>query len=179
MGFLDFILGRRSSGDDIGGEIEREERKTYGDLYSGGAGRANREIDEDSPEEEIERDDPKLDRKVSRLGDDLRNIERRARDLHVYNDPQVRKKIGKVESSIGGMSDAGNSRSMSTQNAKLRLGLRKGYSEIKRESEQRLEKLRRDGASERHIREEEHKLGKIRGEMSSMFRRSGGSGMLK
>jgi hypothetical protein len=173
MGIFDFLLGRKSSGDALDGEIEKE-RKTYGDLYSGGAGRVNRDLD-NSHAEKIEKNNPSLERKVSRLQDDLRGVERRTRDLHIYANP-VKKKIGKVESLIGGVRDAGNSHVMS---AKLRTGLKKSYSKIKEENDRHLEKLRHDGATDRHIRDEERKLDKIRKDMSSMYRRSGGSGMLK
>jgi len=68
---------------------------------------------------------------------------------------------------------------MSQRNAKLRTGLKKSYNKIKQENDRRLEKLRHDGATEGHIRREELKLDKIRKDMSSMYRRSGGSGTLK
>lgn len=174
MGFLDFLLGRRSSsGDELDAEIEKE-RKTYGNLYSGGAGRVDRDLD-DSEEREVEKSNPNLERNISHLQDDLLGVERRARSLHIY-DNKVKRKIGKVENLIGGMSDANNPR---TQNARLRTGLKKSYRKIKEENDQRLEKLRSGGASDRRIREEERKVDKIRKSMSSMYRRSGGSGMLK
>jgi len=176
MGILDFLLGRRSSGDDIDDGIEKE-RKVYGNLYSGGAGRIDRKTSDPS-EEIVEKNDRNFDRKISHLQDDLHDVERRARDLHAYDD-QVRKKMGKLESSIGGVRDASSPLIMSQRNAKLRTGLKKSYNKIKQENDRRLEKLRHDGATEGHIRREELKLDKIRKDMSSMYRRSGGSGTLK
>jgi len=178
MGFLDFILGRRSSTEDeLDAEIERQEKTAYGDLYAGGAGRAPHVLDDHS-EELPDKSNRVLDRKTSRMQEDLQQVERRARDLHIY-DEKVRKRIGKVESSIGRVHDARNPIIRSQQNSKLRERLRKGYGKIRQENEQRLEKLRQDGASDRRLREEEIKLRKIRDDMSSMYRRSGGSGMLK
>lgn len=176
MGILDFLLGRKSSSNELDEGVEKE-RKVYGNLYSGGAGRVNHDL-QNLPEEKIEKNNPNLERRVSRLQDDLHNVERRARDLHVYNNP-VRKKIGKVESFIGGVSSADNPQAMSVRNAKLRMGIKKSYGKIKEEHDRYLEKLHNDGVSDSRIREKELKLDKIRKSMSSMYRRSGGSGILK
>lgn len=174
MGLWDLIFGGGKKVDDIDDEIDRGEGKTYGDLYAGGRGTSHHDFnEEDSP-----RTDPRLAGRTNRLSENLEDVERRAKALHI-DDRRLEKTVGKIGRGIEKLGNSDNPGSVSVRNAALRKKIRSGYEKLEGEHEKRLEKLREDGASERRLKEEQLKMKRLRDDMSSMYRRSGGSGMLK
>lgn len=174
MGLWDTIFGNRLKGDDPEEEIERN--KAYGDLYSGGEGRVDH-----VENEETAVGNQRAVKNADRLTGGLEEVERRTREMRLGDrgNRHLEKTFGKLDRAIDKVGQAENSRILQQRQEALRHKIRSGYSKIEQEHAQRIEELRRKGATDRHIKEEEHKMKKTREDMSSMYRRAGGSGMLK
>jgi len=155
-----------------------EEKKAYGNLYVGGRGRTEHEAEDVVEEEKPTRAELIKNRDLRGMNEDLRTVERRARDLNIF-DEKVRKRVGKLEKDFGKIEKTSDPRLLSQAREKTRRDLRKGYAKTESAFKKRIETMKKHGATDRHIREEELKLKKIHEDMSSMYRRSGGSGMLK
>lgn len=169
MGLFDLIFGGRSKGDDPEAEIERN-NKAYGDLYVGGQGRTDHE-------EQNEVANPRAMKRADGFGNNLEDVARRVKNLHL-DERHMDKTLGKVERAIGKVGEARNARVEQARLQELRHKMRSSYAKIAKEHEDRLVELRAKGATDRRIREEEMKMRKTREDMSSMYRRAGGSGSL-
>lgn len=180
MGFWDFMFGgfRKSSAEET--YEEPQERKAYGDLFVGGQGRVDHEIEKQRTGETEKKSSSDLSRErdVRRMNEDLHAVERRARDMHIF-DHDVKKKVGKLERDFGKIRESNSPVSASRMREKTRRDIRKSYAKTQAAHEKHLDELREQGASERRLSEESTKFKRIREDMSSMYRRSGGSGMLK
>jgi len=169
MGLFDLIFGtNRSKGDDPEEEISRN--KAYGNLYEGGQGR----VDHNKEEEML---NPRAMKRAERLDSGLDEVARRAKDMRL-DEKHMEKTFGKVERAIGKVREAKNARVEQLRLQELRHKMRSSYSKIEKEHEDRLVELRAKGATDRHIRAEELKMKRTREDMSSMYRRAGGSGNL-
>jgi hypothetical protein len=170
MGLFDLIFGtNRSKGDDPEDEIERN--KAYGNLYEGGQGRVDH-----SKEEELS--NPHAMKRAERLSGGLDEVARRAKDMQL-DENRMERTFGKIGSAIEKVGEAKNSNVMRQRQQDLRHKMRSSYAKIEQEHENRIEELKRKGATDRRIKDEENKMRKTRDDMSSMYRRAGGSGMLK
>ena len=169
MGLFDLIFGGGSKGDDPEEEIERN--KAYGDLAAGGEGRVDHN-------EEKEFSNPRAMKRAEHLGGGLDEVARRAKDMRL-DERHMEKTFGKLDRAIEKVGDAKNSHVLQQRQQELRHKMRSGYAKIEQEHEGRIEELKRKGATDRRIREEENKMKKTRDDMSSMYRKAGGSGMLK
>ena len=168
MGLFDLIFGGGSKGDDPEEEIERN--KAYGDLASGGEGRVDHR-------KESEASNPRAMKRADGFGDGLDDVARRVKEMHL-DERHMDKALGKVERAIGHVAESKNSRVEQMRLQELRHKMRSSYSKIAKEHEDRLVELRAKGATDRHIRSEELKMKKTREDMSSMYRKAGGSGSL-
>ena len=170
MGLFDLFFGaNRSKGDDPEEEIKRN--KARGNLFAGGEGNVDHN-------QERETNNPRAMKIADRLSGGLDEVERRTKDMQL-DERRMDKISGKLSRAIEKVGDAKNLHDMHDRQVVLRRKMRGSYAKIEQEHEKRIEELKRKGTTERRIREEEFKMKKTREEMSSMYRRAGGSGMLK
>lgn len=169
---MDLFFGRRgASNEDIDAEIARQ-NQSAGYLDSGREEAIRRE------EEAANKVDPRLQHRVDRTTADLDRVAERARASH-FDPRHTDKFFKKIERGVNKVGVAENPSVRRMRDADLRHKIRRSYDKLQAENENRLEKMRRKGATDRQLREADTEMRKMREGMEKIYRDAHGSGRLK